>query len=221
MSGFYHNLKGANQMSSIQVNVQYPERLSRGALLLKTFLGWFILIPHMVCLYFLGIAAGFVAFISWFAVLFTGKYPQSFFNFIVNVQDWGFRVGAYYYMLRDEYPTFGFEPGYPASISITYPEKLSRLHLLAKTMFGLIYIGIPHIICLFGRVIALGIICFIAWWVILFTGKIPSSMFSFITGTFRWIYRVLAYWFYFITDEYPPFSGKDKGDGATGAGVSV
>lgn len=207
-------------MSSVQVSIQYPERLSRGILLLKTFLGWVILIPHFFCLGFLSIAVNFLSFISWFAVLFTGKYPQSFFNFIVGVEDWGLRVGAYYCLLRDEYPTFGFQPGYPASFKVEYPEKLSRGHLLLRTFFGLIYCGIPHGFCLFFRMIAVGFVSFIAWWAILFTGKIPASMFSFISGTFRWIYRVGAY-FMFLTDNYPPFSGKEKGAAAAGTSAAV
>ena len=207
-------------MSSVQVSIQHPEHLSRGTLLLKTFLGWIILIPHFFCLGFMSFAASFVLFISWFAVLFTGKFPQSMFNFIVGVEDWGLRVGAYYGLLRDEYPTFGLKSEYPASFTVNYPEKLSRGLLLLRTFFGGIYVGIPHGICLLFRVIALGFVSFIAWWAILSTGKIPASMFSFISGTFRWGCRVSAY-LMFLTDEYPPFSGKDTGAAAAGAGAAV
>jgi hypothetical protein len=207
-------------MNSVQVSVQYPEKLSRGILLLKTFLGWIILIPHFFCLGFVGMAANFVAFISWFAVLFTGKYPQSLFNFMVGTMDWGMRIGAYYGLLRDEYPTFGFKPGYPAGVKVTYPEKLSRGQLLLRTFFGFFYILIPHGFCLFLRMIACGFVSLIAWWVILFTGKIPANMFSFISGTFRWSINVGAYYL-FLTDEYPPFTGKATGSAAAGTGAAV
>ena len=206
-------------MDSVQVKFDYPERLSRGILLLKTFLGWLILIPHFVCIYFLQISAAAVSFISWFAVLFTGKFPEGLFKFIVGVQDWSLRMTAYYSLLRDEYPTFGFEPGYPASFQVTYPEKLSRGLLILRLLFGWVYIFIPHGFCLFFRIIGLGFVSFVAWWAILFTGKIPQSMFSYISGTFRWAYNVSAYWL-FLTDEYPPFTGKD-GAGAVSNGVTA
>jgi hypothetical protein len=49
---------------------------------------------------------------------------------------------------------------------------------------------------------------FIAWWVVLFTGKYPETWHAFNVGTFRWITRVQLY-MGFMTDEYPPFSGKE------------
>jgi hypothetical protein len=206
-------------MNSVQVKIEYPERLSRGILLLKTFLGWLILIPHCICLGFLVFVASFVIIISWFAVLFTGKYPKSLFNYMVGLQNWGIRIGAYYYLLRDEYPGFGFESSYPASFKVTYPEKLSRGILLLRTFFGWIYVGIPHVFCLYFRLIGLMFVLFVAWWAILFTGKIPKSMFSYISGTFRWSCNFGAY-LMFLTDEYPPFTGKEV-SGAASKGVTA
>lgn len=207
-------------MNSVQVKFDYPERLSRGILLLRTFLGWFILIPHFICLYFLHIAAFFVMVISWFAVLFTGKYPKSLFDFMVGIQNWGIRISSYYFMLRDEYPTFGFESDYPANFKVVYPEKLSRGVLLLRTFLGWLYVGIPHVICLIGRIIGLLFVVFVAWWAILFTGKIPRSMFSYISGTIRWANNVNAY-LLFLTDEYPPFTGKDNGSGLVSPNVTI
>lgn len=207
-------------MKSVQVSFEYPERLSRGVLLLKTFLGFLILIPHFICLGFLTFVTLFVAVISWFAVLFTGKYPKSLFNFVVGVSDWGIRVGAYISLLRDEYPSFGFESGYPVSFKVSYPEKLSRGLLLLRFFFGFIYVSIPHFFCLFFRMIACGAVLFVAWWAILFAGKIPASMFSFISGTMRWGLNVRAY-LMFLTDEYPPFTGKDKNPSGIQTGLPV
>src|SRR5512135_3052642 len=54
----------------VKFSIDYPEKLSRGLLLLKTFLGWFyVLIPHMFVLFFYSIAAFFVTFIAWWAIL--------------------------------------------------------------------------------------------------------------------------------------------------------
>jgi len=63
-------------------------------------------IPQIIVLIFLGIAAAVVTLIAWFAILFTGQYPESMYGFVVGVARWGARVSAYLYLLVDEYPPF-------------------------------------------------------------------------------------------------------------------
>ncbi|MEO0073266.1 MAG: DUF4389 domain-containing protein [candidate division WOR-3 bacterium] len=93
--------------SPVKFSVEYPEKLSRGKLLLKTFFGWlYVGIPHGICLWGLGIAAAVLQFIAWWAILFTGKYPKGMFDFVVKYQRWGLRVGAYLGMMTDKYPPF-------------------------------------------------------------------------------------------------------------------
>ena len=68
---------------------------------------WFLAIPHLFLLFFMGIAAAFCVFISWFAILFTGRYPRGLFDFVVGVGRWGLRVAAYAFLLvTDIYPPF-------------------------------------------------------------------------------------------------------------------
>lgn len=91
----------------VKFSVDYPEKLSRGMLLLKTFFGWiYVLIPHGIVLCFYGIAAVVVTFIAWWAILFTGKYPKGMFDFVVGYQRWSNRVNAYMLLLTDAYPPF-------------------------------------------------------------------------------------------------------------------
>jgi hypothetical protein len=54
---------------------------------------------------------------------------------------------------------------------------------------------------------AAGFVTFVAWWVIIFTGKYPEGMFDFMVGYMRWMTRVSGYEM-FMTDKYPPFSTK-------------
>lgn len=66
----------------------------------------FMLIPHAIVLIFLNIAWVVVTAIAWFAILFTGAYPQGLYDFSVSVLRWNARVTVYGYLLRDEYPPF-------------------------------------------------------------------------------------------------------------------
>jgi hypothetical protein len=97
---------------------------------------------------------------------------------------------------------------YPARLTVDYPDKLSRGILILRLLFGWLYAGIPHGICLVFYGIAAFVVIIIAWFAVLFTGKYPRGMFDFVVGLYRWQMRVNAY-LVFLTDEYPPFSGKE------------
>ena len=98
---------------------------------------------------------------------------------------------------------------YPVTLTIDYPEKLSRGVLLLKLIFGYWYVGIPHGICLWLYEIGVGIVTFIAFWAVLFTAKYPRGMFDFVVGYNRWYNNLNAYYTYLLLDEYPPFSGSE------------
>jgi hypothetical protein len=80
--------------------------------------------------------------------------------------------------------------------------------LLLKVLFGWLYVGIPHGFILYFYEIAVGIVTFIAFWAVLFTGRYPRGMYDFIVGCMRWSLNVGAY-MGFLTDEYPPFAGEE------------
>jgi len=94
---------------SVHLELDYPDvenDLNRLMPLFK----WFLAIPHYIVLAFLSIAALFVTIFAWFAILFTGKYPQGLFNFNLGCMRWWLRVNAYAnLMLTDEYPPFSLE----------------------------------------------------------------------------------------------------------------
>ena len=98
---------------------------------------------------------------------------------------------------------------YPITFDVEYPEKLSRGWVVLKMLFGWLYVGIPHGIVLWLYGIAVGIVTFIAFWVILFTGKFPRGMYDFVVGYMRWSLNVGVY-LSLLRDEYPPFSSEQK-----------
>ncbi|MGA8032544.1 MAG: DUF4389 domain-containing protein [Casimicrobiaceae bacterium] len=80
-------------------------RVSTGAVGLRIFR----VIPHAIVLYFIGIAWFVTTVIAWFAVLFTGAYPQGPYQFAVGYLRSSLRVEPYLLLLHDEYPPFSFE----------------------------------------------------------------------------------------------------------------
>jgi hypothetical protein len=68
---------------------------------------WFLAIPHYVVLAFLYLGAIVVIVISWFAILFTGRYPRGLFEYVEGVIRWQVRVAGYAFLLvTDRYPPF-------------------------------------------------------------------------------------------------------------------
>jgi hypothetical protein len=92
-----------DEEQAVHLEIPYPQALNRWLPLVK----WLLAIPHYFILFFLGIAVCIVVIIGWFAILFTGRFPQAMFDFVVGYLRWGNRVIAYAIMLAtDEYPPF-------------------------------------------------------------------------------------------------------------------
>lgn len=190
------------------LEIKRQDRYSRGELLLRSFFGFiYIAIPHYFLLFFVSIAAGFLSFLAFWAILFTGQYPRSWFDFQVAYNRWSLRVYARIYNLADGYPTFGLNGEDDAvQFDVAYPEYISRGSVLLRAIFGWIYVGIPHGFILGLLSVAVLVVNFISWFAVLFTGQYPASMFEFQLYVIRWSTRVNLYLSY-ITQNYPPFSG--------------
>ena len=89
----------------VNYEVDYPEQLSRWLIFVK----WLLAVPHIIVLLFVGLAAYIAWLIAWFAILFTKRFPRGLFDFIVGYLRWNYRVGAYMYLLRDDYPPFSLK----------------------------------------------------------------------------------------------------------------
>jgi hypothetical protein len=148
----------------------------------------------------LGAVAAIGAVIGWFAILFTGVYPEGLRALALYYLRWRVRASAYAALLRDEYPPFG-ESVYPAWLSLRSPRgERNRLSVALRPI-----LVIPHIIIVWALGLAWMLTSVVAWLSILFTGDYPPMLYQFGVGVLRWTTRVEAY-LLLLHDDYPPFS---------------
>jgi hypothetical protein len=148
-----------------------------------------------------GLASGLTAAIA-LMIIFRQRYPRWWFDFSRELTRFGGRVGAYLFLLTDQYPSTVEEQS--VHLEIDYPDvenDLNRWMPLIKWL-----LAIPHYIALFFLAIGAVFAALIAWFAILATGQYPRALFDFIVGVGRWGLRVDAYAFLLVTDVYPPFS---------------
>ena len=201
-----------------RLNIDYPEKLDR----LTTFFRLILIIPIVVILSLLtatgnetvisttgemttrsvgGISAGlWVA--TMLMILFRKRYPRWWFDFALELERFGSRIGAYFIFLTDQYPSTVDEQS--VHLEIDYPDvdkNLNRGLPLVKW-----FLAIPHYIVLAVLLLGAIVAVVIAWFAILFIGRYPRPLFNYVVGVARWAFRVQAYAMLLVTDRYPPFS---------------
>ena len=108
------------------LDVAYPEHLSRGLVLVKS---WLLAIPHLLIVWaltaswgtggnddgarfvFSGGLLGLAVMIAAITLLFTGRYPVGLYNLIMGAMRWTYRVIAYVALMTDDYPPFHLDQG--------------------------------------------------------------------------------------------------------------
>ena len=94
-----------DEEQSVHLEFAYPDarQMNRWLPLVK----WILALPHYFVLFFLGLGVIFAVVAAWFAILFTGSYPRSLFDYVVGVLRWTNRVNGYAFSLvTDQYPPF-------------------------------------------------------------------------------------------------------------------
>ena len=203
----------------VRLSVDYPERdLNRTT----TFFRFFTVIPIAIVLASVsggsswsfqignstdelvatGVGAGGLLFFGpLLLIVFRQKYPRWWFDWNLNLMRFSSRVGAYFALMDDRYPSTDEEQS--VHLYIAYPDAardLNRWLPLVKW-----FLAIPHYVVLAflwtGAIFA-GVF---AWFAILFTGRYPRGLFDYIEAVLRWGNRIVAYAFILTTDRYPPF----------------
>ena len=200
----------------VQFAVEYPDRpLNR----LTSFFRIFVIIPILIVLgtvsggtwqstgshstmTYGGAAAGGLLFLGpLLMILFRQKYPRWWFDWNLELQRFGNRVGTYLALMNDSYPST--DDHQLVELDYAYPDAAADLNRWLPLVKWLL--AIPHYIVLFLLDIAAFFALIVTWFAILFTGRYPRGIFSFVEGVFRWHNRVVAYAFALVTDRYPPF----------------
>ena len=95
-----------DEPQAIHLDLTYPD-VPRDLGRWMPFVKWFLAIPHYLALAVLSIAGVICVLVAWFAILFTGRYPRPYFDFVVGIMRWWLRVMAYAFLLTtDRYPPF-------------------------------------------------------------------------------------------------------------------
>ena len=181
----------------VQYSIEYPESSSR----LKALFRLILILPIGVILNLVGGISGAIFPALVLMLLFRRKYPKWWFDLNVELQRFSARVWAYFFLLRDEYPSTDEEQA--VQLDFEYPDgdnAVNRWLPLIKWLLAL-----PHWIILSVLSIVFLIVVVISWIAIIITGKHPRGLFDFLMGYSRWAARTTAYAFLLTTDRYPPF----------------
>jgi hypothetical protein len=200
----------------VRFSVDYPDRdLDRTSTLLRIFYA----IPIVILLStvsgggaassssnnrgsVVAVGAGGLLFLGpLLMIVFRQKYPRWWFDWNLELQRFGNRVGAYLALMDDRYPATDDHQ----SVHLDYPypdvpRQLNRWLPLVKWL-----LAIPHYVVLLVLDVAAIFVVIFVWFAILFTGRYPRGAFDFVEGVIRWHNRVVGYAFTLVTDEYPPF----------------
>jgi hypothetical protein len=191
-----------------RLTVDYPEQLDR----LTTFFRVLLILPIAFVLSLVSVtgdgarSGGAVLGGLWVAIALMIAvrmlYPRWWFDFARELTRFGARVGAYFALLTDRFPSTVDEQS--IHLEIDYPDvqrDLNRWLPLVKWI-----LAIPHYVVLVLLIIGAILAIVIAWFAILVSGRYPRPLFDYVVGVGRWSLRVNAYAFLLVTDRYPPFS---------------
>jgi Domain of unknown function (DUF4389) len=185
----------------LNTEVDHAERVARW----RPLLNWLLALPLFLWLQILQFGASGVAVVAWFAIVVTGRLPESLGDYLMAVLRYQWRVYTFLIGFTDRYPGFtvvaGYvDPGdYPAVLYSARPARRRR----ASVLFRVILV-IPQAIVLFFLSLVAYLVLIIGWFAALIVGRWPLAWLGFVVDWLRWVFRVNGYWL-LIVDDYPPF----------------
>jgi len=157
-----------------------------------------MVIPHLIVLWALAIAAYVVVIIGWFGALFTGRLPDFAADYLAGFVRWQTRVFGYAILLTDVYPPFTLDDAdYPIRVAVR-PGRLNRLAVLFRFIL-LIPAWIIEAMLSYG---AFTLVQIVSWLIVLVTGRMPDSLYQAMAAALRYQVRVIGFTF-MLTSTYP------------------
>jgi hypothetical protein len=188
----------------VMYEADFAESRSRAS----TFFRWLLAIPLWIWGGLWAIAAYFVSFIAWFALLFTGRYPQGLYNFVAGYLRFSGRALAYINLMTDEYPSFGGgdEPSYPVRVPVAPPlPEYGRWRVFLRIPIAALLLGPAYLFS--GALIVLSSAPLIHWVVIVNDGRARRSL-----HRLTWVYNAFSVrftaWLLLIAQDFPPFMSE-------------
>ena len=194
--------------------VEYQEKRDR----VSTFFRLFTVLPHLFYLYFYSIPVFFVIVYAWFVVVFTGRFPERPYNYIERWERYATYVNSYMYLATDRFPPFNGRPDsqYEARFLLGPPKaEYSRVKAFFRIFMA---IPIAFVAYGFGIVAQIGALC--AWFVIVFTGKLPKGVHDLLVLGMSYMIRVVPF-YYLQTEAWPQFTDNDVANTVARAGGNI
>lgn len=188
----------------VRLSMEYDEPQSTGEAIanrLLLFVKWLFAFPLYFLLLFYGIAAFVVTFLAFWAILFTGRFPEGLFGFVRGYFQYSYHVFSYFpFLLTNQWFP---DASSPLRLEIDYPvEPLSRLVLvfvkLPSFLLGLVS-NLAGIVLLLLFLISIPV-----WFLILVTGRYPRSWFPMSVAMLEWNCRV-SVWQNLMRDDISLF----------------
>jgi len=186
-------------MHPVAYSAQYE---GEGRNRLTVFFRLLVAIPWLLFASLWGIAVFFAVIVAWFALVFTGRYPQSLYDFNASFLRFINRVNGFTWLMTDEWPSFAGEEEYDYPVRVLIPgpkDEYSR----AKVLFRII-LFIPVYILLFVMNVILEVVGIVAWFVIVFTGSFPDGLYKPMRAAAAFSVKASAYGL-LLTEDFPPF----------------
>lgn len=183
----------------VRLSIEYPDRpLNR----VTTGFRLVLALPIVALMYLLswGRSSGLLTLPVAAMLLFRRKYPRWWFDWQLQLARFETRACAYVFLLDDRYPSTDDEQGVHLDIDEPDAATLSRWLPLVKWL-----LAIPHVVVLAFLFVGVLGATIAAWFAILFTGRYPRRLFTYVEGVLRWATRVQGYACTLVTDQYPPF----------------
>jgi uncharacterized protein DUF4389 len=183
---------------------QEAARLSR----LKTAFRLVLLVPQMIVVWALGVAAYVVVILGWFGALVMGRLPTWVGEYLESYVQYWTRVAGYGFLLTDSYPPFALSAvPYPIHLQLPPRGRLNR----AAVLFRFVLL-IPAAFVLSLVSIGWSIASILLWLIVLILGRMPRSFFQAGVAVLRYSSRYVAYTF-MLTRRYPRgLFGGEPGD---------